>query len=479
MVKDFYDIEDNSFYDILIIGAGAAGISLSLELENSKFKIALLEAENLKNNIQNQKLMEMNADGPLKHPPLETVRSRQFGGTTNLWGAGLVKFDKIDFIDRPKIKVDGWPINIENLEHYYQRAKEYLKIKEAKFSNNSNLNSINKKFFKSEIVEQKNILRHKSGSNFRKMYLGRFRKSNNITLYLNSTLSDVSIKNQKVKSIEVSNKNQFKKKIKCQTLVLCCGGVENTRLLLNFNKKNKYNIGNYKGALGRYYSTHINLINGTLLTKDEIDNTYSDLNKYVSERKYLTFKDEFLYKNNLLNVKIHFEKIKSVNLLPEFFKEVSSMIGLKAEKLNKYYLNSQFEQTPCKTSCIKLLEEQDIFGLYKSKIHFDVNSSDVDIFNITYNNLAMLFGTLNMGRFHYEDVKNVIYRDIIGGSHHIGTTRMITEKYGGSVNENLNVVGTNNLFCVSSSCFPTPGHANPTFTIIALSLKLADFIKNG
>ena len=77
MVKDFYDIEDNSFYDILIIGAGAAGISLSLELENSKFKIALLEAGNLKNNIQNQKLMEMNADGPLKHPPLETVRSRQ------------------------------------------------------------------------------------------------------------------------------------------------------------------------------------------------------------------------------------------------------------------------------------------------------------------------------------------------------------------------------------------------------------------
>ena len=155
MVKDFSDIEDNSFYDILVIGAGAAGISLSLELENSKFKIALLEAGNLKNNIQNQKLMKMNTDGPLKHPPLETVRSRQFGGTTNLWGAGLVKFDKIDFIDRPKIKVDGWPINIEKLEHYYQRAKEYLKIREAKFSNNSNLNSINKKFFKSEIVEQK------------------------------------------------------------------------------------------------------------------------------------------------------------------------------------------------------------------------------------------------------------------------------------------------------------------------------------
>tara|TARA_B100001063_G_scaffold226993_1_gene237032 strand:- start:306 stop:485 length:180 start_codon:yes stop_codon:yes gene_type:complete len=55
MVKDFSDIEENSFYDVLVIGAGAAGITLSLELENSKYKIALIEAGNLKNNIQNQK----------------------------------------------------------------------------------------------------------------------------------------------------------------------------------------------------------------------------------------------------------------------------------------------------------------------------------------------------------------------------------------------------------------------------------------
>ena len=98
MVKDFSDIEENSFYEILVIGAGAAGITLSLELENSKYKVALIEAGNLKNNIENQQLMEMETDGPLKHSPLETVRARQFGGTTNLWGAGLVKYDEIDSI---------------------------------------------------------------------------------------------------------------------------------------------------------------------------------------------------------------------------------------------------------------------------------------------------------------------------------------------------------------------------------------------
>tara|TARA_B100001057_G_C22824176_1_gene940680 strand:- start:462 stop:1901 length:1440 start_codon:yes stop_codon:yes gene_type:complete len=478
MVKDFSDIEENSFYEILVIGAGAAGITLSLELENSKYKVALIEAGDLKNNIENQKLMEMETDGPLKHPPLETVRARQFGGTTNLWGAGLVKFDEIDFMDRPNINIDGWPISFAEIEPYYERAKEYLKVSKESFSNNSMLSSINDKLLNNDVVEQKNILRHKSGSNFRKMYLDRFQKSDNITLFLNSTLSDISINNKNIKYVEISNQYQLKKRIKCKTVVLCCGGVENTRLLLNFNKKNKYNIGNVQNALGNYYSTHINLINGTLLTSDRINNNYADLNNYVSERKYLTLKNQFIYENNLLNVKIHFEKLNNINLLPKFFNEVSTLISSKAKKLNKYYLNSQFEQTPCKTSSIKLIEEKDIFGLYKAKIYFDINSSDIDVFNLTYKNLAIIFGALNIGRFHYENVKNVIYRDVIGGSHHIGTTRMITKNYGGSVDKNLNVTGTNNLFCVSSSCFPTPGHANPTFTIIALSIKLADYIKN-
>ena len=206
MVKDFSDIEENSFYEILVIGAGAAGITLSLELENSKYKVALIEAGNLKNNIENQQLMEMETDGPLKHSPLETVRARQFGGTTNLWGAGLVKYDEIDFIDRPNINIDGWPINFAEIEPYYQRAKKYLKVSKESFSNNSMLNSINDKFLNNDVVEQKNILRHKSGSNFRKMYLDRFQKSDNITLFLNSTLSDISINNKNIKYVKTNKK---------------------------------------------------------------------------------------------------------------------------------------------------------------------------------------------------------------------------------------------------------------------------------
>ena len=47
----------------------------------------------------------------------------------------------------------------------------------------------------------------------------------------------------------------------------------------------------------------------------------------------------------------------------------------------------------------------------------------------------------------------------------------------GVVNENCRVHGVANLYVAGSSVFPTEGTANPTLTIVALALRLADHIK--
>jgi len=47
----------------------------------------------------------------------------------------------------------------------------------------------------------------------------------------------------------------------------------------------------------------------------------------------------------------------------------------------------------------------------------------------------------------------------------------------GVVDENCRVHGVSNLFIASSSVFPTGGYANPTLTIVALALWLADRVK--
>jgi choline dehydrogenase-like flavoprotein len=60
----------------------------------------------------------------------------------------------------------------------------------------------------------------------------------------------------------------------------------------------------------------------------------------------------------------------------------------------------------------------------------------------------------------------------------MGTTRMHREERQGVVNENCRVHGIPNLFIAGSSVFPTGSFANPTLTIVALALRLADHLKD-
>lgn len=66
--------------------------------------------------------------------------------------------------------------------------------------------------------------------------------------------------------------------------------------------------------------------------------------------------------------------------------------------------------------------------------------------------------------------------DTIAAHHHMCTTRMGHSPRDGVVDLNQRVFGTNNLYMAGSSVFSTAGHANPTFTIVQMSLRLADHI---
>ncbi|MEL6417816.1 MAG: GMC family oxidoreductase, partial [Pseudomonadota bacterium] len=64
------------------------------------------------------------------------------------------------------------------------------------------------------------------------------------------------------------------------------------------------------------------------------------------------------------------------------------------------------------------------------------------------------------------------------GLHHMGGTRMSAEPSNGVVDADCRIHGMANLFVASSSVFPTGGAANPTLTICALALRLADHLAN-
>lgn len=64
-------------------------------------------------------------------------------------------------------------------------------------------------------------------------------------------------------------------------------------------------------------------------------------------------------------------------------------------------------------------------------------------------------------------------------SHHMGTTRMGDDPRASVVDADLRVHGVRNLYCAGASVFPTSGCANPTFTIVALSIRLARHLERA
>jgi hypothetical protein len=62
-------------------------------------------------------------------------------------------------------------------------------------------------------------------------------------------------------------------------------------------------------------------------------------------------------------------------------------------------------------------------------------------------------------------------------SHHMGTTRMGTDPATSVVDPDLRLHTVENVWCAGTSVFPTSGCANPTMTIVALSIRLARHLR--
>ena len=116
----------------MIVGAGAAGISLALEFLHSHHQVLLVESGNLDADADTQSLDEGLVVG-LAYEPLEAARARYFGGTTNMWTGWCKPLDPIDLRPRPWLGIAGWPISREELQPFYVRAQQVVEAGQYRY----------------------------------------------------------------------------------------------------------------------------------------------------------------------------------------------------------------------------------------------------------------------------------------------------------------------------------------------------------
>jgi choline dehydrogenase-like flavoprotein len=64
-------------------------------------------------------------------------------------------------------------------------------------------------------------------------------------------------------------------------------------------------------------------------------------------------------------------------------------------------------------------------------------------------------------------------------NHHMGGMRMAAVASEGVVDTDLRLHGTKNCYVCSGAVFPTSGFSNPTHTVLALAVRLAEHLSAG
>jgi choline dehydrogenase-like flavoprotein len=107
--------------DVCVIGGGPAGICVAAELAAGSLDVLLLESGGLAAEAGTQALCEGEQRGAPQWP-LDQIRLRLLGGSSNHW-AGLCRpFDAVDLRERPWISDSGWPLRPEELARFDPRA---------------------------------------------------------------------------------------------------------------------------------------------------------------------------------------------------------------------------------------------------------------------------------------------------------------------------------------------------------------------
>lgn len=147
-----------------------------------------------------------------------------------------------------------------------------------------------------------------------------------------------------------------------------------------------------------------------------------------------------------------------------------------ADPSGRYALEINAEQAPDPESRVSLGEQRDAQGQRRLIVDWRVSEAD---------RRRVLHGVALADRaFRGAGVARIVLPDPdaaaaaltrIGG-HHIGTARMARSPRAGVVDANGEAFEVAGLHVLGAATFPTSGSANPTLTIVALAVRMADYL---
>jgi choline dehydrogenase-like flavoprotein len=491
--------------DICIIGAGAAGISMALEWINTPYKVILLEGGGFSYDEQVQELYAGKTTGQ-RYYPLKSARLHFFGGTTGHWAGMCSTFDPIDFEKRDWVPHSGWPIKREDLDPFYKRAHEKVELGPYEYDWKywQKQNPELKPLLADESVVWNKIWQFSPPTRFGTKYKDSIVKAKNIHLYTYANVVDIAASENvsAVQSVVVKNHAGKQHRVKARFFILACCSIQNARLLLAANKQAAKGLGNDNDNVGRYFMEHLEIKSAQLfLTKPDPLKLYQWDFGQTKASAELAITAEMQRKYQILNgtaslspqevsenipasidIWTDDDPRKSMDSLLYKFDHAGDKMKPGSMTNRVFQMFTRIEQAPNPNSRVTLDNEQDALGVPRATLHWELSPIEKRSIRKIYELIGQQVGKAGIGRVkvmeYLQDEKDESWPSITGGGwHHMGTTRMSDDPKNGVVDANCKVHTLDNLFVAGASCYATSAAPNPTLTLITLTLRLSDHIK--
>jgi choline dehydrogenase-like flavoprotein len=530
---------NGEMFDVCVIGSGAAGGVMAKELCEGGAKVVMLEAghevppsrflshkwpyELPFRGFRGEKqapFYQGDISKSITYTDSDNVamdRVRVLGGRTLHWNAVTLRYAPRDFREWSLQGIEeDWPLSYEELEPYYDRIEQIIGV----CGNDDNLEILPAgKHYLSPIPWRcsEHILKRATGAMgvpliaVRKAvltephdnrpachYCGhcmegcdvasifttpdcmlpKARTTGNFTLRQNALAREILVDREgKARAVSfIDTETRTEQQVKANIIVVCCSTVESARLLLN-SRSPQYPAGlaNSNGVVGHNLHGHsgssVSIYLKELEGKKPFNQDGATDHVYVPRYNQLFGKSDYI---GGWGIQVNYADY----MFPHHATSVPGYGSAYKERVRRmqpgYLFMGSFTKVTSQYKNYVTVDPNrlDAHGIPTPVVRFRFSDNDHAVWQACRKSMLEMSSHLKGDVFPGSGKVPTGF-----ASHEVGTVRMGRDPRTSVLNSYCKARDVKNLFVTDGSCFTTSSEKNPTLTIMALSLRAADYIK--
>jgi choline dehydrogenase-like flavoprotein len=526
-------------FDVCVIGSGAAGGIVAKELCEGGAKVLMLEAgkevspaqflshkwpyELPYRGLRGEKQAPFSPDAvrtSIRYDNCDQIgidRVRVLGGRTLHWNAVTLRYAPRDFRERSLTGFEeDWPVTYEELESYYDRVEEmigvcgeddgleilpagkhYLPPIPWRCSEHILARATKAMGIPLISVRKAALTRPYDGrppchycghcmdgcdvgSIFTTpdSMLPKARATGNFSLRLNALAREILVDREGLaRSVSfVDTRTKKEEEARARIVVVCCSTVESARLLLNSRSRQHSNgLANSSGVVGRYLHGHLQDQVSVYLR--ELEGTPPVNQDGATDHVYVPRYNQLFGKHDYVGgwgLQVNYGSYMFPQQAPRL-QGYGAGFKQQVRKMQPGFLmfGSWGKTLSTPGNYVAVDQNQlDDCGIPIPVVHYRFVENDYKLWRAANESKLEICSHLKGTAFpEFGNAPRGF------ASHAVGTVRMGRDPKTSVLNNFCQARDVKNLFVTDGSCFTTSSEKNPTLTIMALSLRAADYIR--